>query len=471
MLPSHDVGYLHAGVVPQLKLGFHARHSMTWRFEKVETIVRLCLINCDESGSMNNNMHRNAELFEAVASLFAGGFDVIIVHGFGSDSVYHVFSTPAGSTIAEQLEHTSLELTRVPDAERAVVAATKYLRGRQSWGSTNPRTHPVFLESLANVLDGVPATLDLVVASSSDGGFDGIGPQGPIREQMMRITARCRCLLAANLLVGSYGSPEALHFFTGDSDAFDNRLLFTTAPQTPEGVIAFDDFDPTSIGPLSVATGTAHITLQPATPLYHVADDTLEVYWPTGSTPPQTLTVRKHEAQPGGRELISVSILEVSPEPVTIDENARDVFALVAKLYTDNPYLRSSSRASLNEVMGQLEALEQTRDHVLARITARPDERKVIDDLEAQLADNTQAFAYARQQITGLRQLSARVNALNNARRLIKASLREVMREQAQRTLEREEAYMRAHPDHWVVWLAPIIEIIGDQLDNTQQPV
>ncbi len=59
---------------------------------------------------------------------------------------------------------------------------------------------------------------------------------------MRLLTSRSRCLLAANVLVGTAGSPEALGFFTGDPERYDNRLLFSTLAAAP-GVLRLADFD------------------------------------------------------------------------------------------------------------------------------------------------------------------------------------------------------------------------------------
>lgn len=456
---------------PQLDLGVQAVLPLDWQFDEIRQVARVCLINCDESGSMHNSMHRNHELFEAIAEIFERRFDMVIVHGFGSDSVYQVFTTPAAGGIAECLRHPSLQLRVCPDGRRVSDEAAAYLKGRSSWGTTDPRTHPEFLRSLADTLDGHPGTVDLIVASSSDGGFDSAARQGPIREQMLRITARCRCILTANLLVGSYGSPEALLFFTGDADAFDGRLLFSTAGTERPGVLDFDGFDPRTIELPGAGEGADHVTVQPATPLFEASPDRSRVtlYWPTGQTPPRRITLRRHQPQPGGRELVMRAEVPVTTEPVTIDDNARAVFGLIAKLFSDNPYLREASRASLNDVLGTLEGLLGTRHKVLARLTAKPGEMDRIHALEAQLRANTDAFAAARRDASGLRDLSARINALNNARRLIKEALREATEIQEQAALEREEAYLRGHPDHWVVWLGPVVEVIGGQLEATQK--
>lgn len=458
---------------PRLDLGAQAVLPLEWRFDELRDVLRVCLINCDESGSMHNDMHRNAALFETIARLFDGRFDLVIVHGFGSDSVYRVFTTPAGAHIAECLRHPSLSVVICPSPARVTTEARGYLRGRSSWGTTDPRTHPEFLRSLADTLDGYPGTLDLIVASSSDGGFDSAARQAPIREQMLRVTARCRCVLAANLLVGSAGSPEALFFFTGDSDAFDARLLFSTAASPVPGVLDFGGFDPDTVEMPGAGEGRDHFTVQPATPLYAVEPDggRIHLYWPTGQTPPPAITVRRHQSQAGGRELVMKAEVKITPEPVTIDRNARAVFGLVAKLFTDNPYLREASREGLNAVLSQLEGLLGTRDQTLARLTAQPGELDAIRALEARLRANTAAFAAARRDAAGLRDLSARINALNNARRLVKEALREATATQQQRALEREEVWLRGNPDHWVVWLAPVMEIIGGQLEATQKDV
>ena len=93
---------------PRLDLGAQAVVPLEWEFDEIRDVLRLCLINCDESYSMDGSIHRNAELFDAVAALLDRRFDMVIVHGFASDSTYRVFTTPAAGGVAECLRHPSL---------------------------------------------------------------------------------------------------------------------------------------------------------------------------------------------------------------------------------------------------------------------------------------------------------------------------------------------------------------------------
>src|SRR6185436_14090459 len=131
---------------------------------------------------------------------------------------------------------------------------------------------------LAGALDELDGTVEIVVVNTSDGGFDAATPQQQIQEQMKRITSRCRCRLVANVLVGSKGSPSALHFFTGDPEAFDARLLLSTVSPA-EGVLLLADLDRQGLA-LGDAQGEERLTLQPSTSFwsYNREAEELRVY-------------------------------------------------------------------------------------------------------------------------------------------------------------------------------------------------
>ena len=180
-------------------------------------------------------------------------------------------------------------------------------------------------------------------------------------------------MLAANVLVGSSGSPEALTFFTGDPERFENRLLFSTEAATP-GVLLLGSFDPSS---LTLAdSGATTYTVTPGVPCWVVesADASgspekpragaprLVTWHPEGATAlPKTLSVRRIEPHKGGRRAVLRCDVKPSYREVTLDRDGQAVFALIARSLSDNPYLRESSRAALNALIAPLEALLGTR--------------------------------------------------------------------------------------------------------------
>ncbi len=460
-------------LVPQFPLGSTSRHTLTWAFDRVAQSLRLFLMNSDESGSMEGSLHFNAMLFEHLVGL-CREWDAVIAHGFGSDSAYVIFATAAAAQHLETVLGDNLDITFARpcagSAAEVVVQARAHFAKQKTHGSTCPKSHPRFLGRLAAALDKFQGTVSLTVASSSDGGFDGGSPQQAIRDEMLRLTSRCRCQVAANVLVGSNGSPEALHFFTGDASAFADRLLFSTQ-QAAEGVLHLQQFDPKSVA-ISEAGGDAQMVFQPA-PMFWMMEDenSLLIYWPETVTPPEVLTVRHFQPQPGGRELVMSATTAVALKPVRMDEDARAVMTLIAERFCDNPFMRDDARAALNALLARLETLQATRAQVLMSITAKPGEMAASDALRAQLAEIRAHMQTTLTAPATLRERSARINTLNNALRHLKSELRQETQTIQQRALEREEVYLRAHPDHWVVWLQPVIEIIQAQLNRTQQPV
>jgi 2'-5' RNA ligase len=466
--------------VRRIQLGRCLRAPVEWAFDRVEQVLRLCLFNADESGSMASEMHQNALAFDAAAAAQGDAFDVVIFHDFGSDSAYRVFTTAGCAHLfaATRGSGLSVEVEVVASPQAAVKKAKKYIKGRTSHGTTCPKSHPKFLGLLVAALDQHAGTVDLTVLSTSDGGFDGNAPQREIHQEMMKLTSRCRCQLAANVLVGSSGSPDALRFFTGDPERFEARLLLSTVKAAP-GVLLLRDFKGADLASARAGEGEgegagearAHVTVQPAIPFWRLHEGHLLAYWPTGEAPPQALTLRRYTAQPGGREAIFSATLPVEDAPVGIDASAQEVFGMIAQSLSANPYLRDSSRQALNHVMAQLEGLLSIREQVLTKLTASPDEQRQLQAIEGQLDANLQAITRAQRELTSPRALSASVNALNNARRLLKQALRESYASMQQRALERELAHASDHPDHWTVWLQPAVAEIQAQLTETQQDV
>ena len=457
-------------------LGQSARSKLAWTFGGIAAVARLCLLNNDESGSMQGQLGQNALAFDKVSALFSERFDAVIVHGFGSDSAYTIYATASLAKVFRgMLEGSRLTAVvhEVASDRETVTATRKFLKGRETHGSTNPGSHPRFLDLFATALNAYPGTLELVVANTSDGGFDGGSPQKAIQDQMLRITARCRCKVVANVLVGSSGSPAALHFFTGDADAFDTRLLFATQRGSlPEGVLFLENFDPAKVG-IEGAVGEERLTLQPSTPFWQFSreSDTLLAYWPEGAAPTKEITLRRHQPQPGNREILLTATVKLTPAPVRIDHEAREMFALIARCFSDNPYLRDESRASLNGMLAGLEPLLATRAEVIQTLTAGEAERAITEGLRRQLDENFVQMQVTRAGSFPLREMSARINTLNNARRLLKKALRTAQEGLEQQMLEREIAFLRDHPDHWVTWLQPAIDEIQQQLSATQEDV
>jgi hypothetical protein len=293
-----------------------------------------------------------------------------------------------------------------------------------------------------------------------------------IDRAMRGLNARCRCLLAANVLVGSAGSPEALTFFTGDPERFDNRLLFSTH-QAQEGVLLLRDFQP---GSLSLGEGSAALhTVSPGIPCWRVEGSPstglrLRTWHPEGTSAlPAQLTVRRVEPQPGGRRVVLSCTLRPRYGDVTLDRDGQAVFSLIAKSLSENPYLREASRAALNTLLAPLEALLGTRQAVLAHLTATPEATARVAALRAQVAENTAAIrAVIDQPGLSPRERSSRINTLNHARHLLKSALRSATESLEQQALEAELGFYENHPNHWLVWLQPAIDELKAQLGLTQ---
>src|SRR5580700_11067994 len=130
------------------------------------------------------------------------------------------------------------------------------------------------------------------------------------------------------------------------------------------------------------------------------------------------------QPQPGGREVIMTARATLAPSPVRIDHDAREMFALISRCFSDNPYIRDASRASLNLMVGPLERLLSTRGELLRKLTAAPEEQEVLGTFERRLHENLESIQAAREADLPARERSARINTLNNARRLLKDALR-----------------------------------------------
>lgn len=472
----------------ELRIGHCSRDTLEFTFERIEDSLRIFLVNADESGSMQNRTHQNVKAFDAVAGILGRRSDVVILHGFESDSYYDVFySKTARQRLGDPdalIQGGRGTAQTVADAGAAMSQARQRLAEHQARGSTNPRSHAAFLARLGTVLGGSSVDVELIVLNSSDGGIDS-GANSPmtqaIDKAMRSLNARCRCVLAANVLVGSSGSPEALTFFTGDPERFENRLLFSTEAATP-GVLLLGSFDPSSLT-LADSSATTY-TVTPGVPCWAVesadADGSHEkpragaprlVTWhPEGvAALPKTLSVRRIEPHKGGRRAVLRCDVKPSYRDVTLDRDGQAVFALIARSLSDNPYLRESSRAALNALIAPLEALLGTRHAVLAMLTAAPEAVARIEALRAQVAANTAAIrAVIEQEALTPRERSSRINTLNNARHLLKGELRVAKETMEQQALEKEFKFYETHPNHWLVWLQPAIDELKAQLGLTQ---
>ncbi len=461
--------------MPDLRLGSCSTDLLQFAFERVEDALRLFLVNADESSSMGNRLHENVAAYDAVSAVIGGRADVVILHGFESDSFYDVIvSRDARRRLGRPealLEGGRGNVFEAPTPEAAVRMGRTTLAGHKARGSTNPRSHPDFLTRLGALLDAAGCEVELVVLNSSDGGFDG-GPSSAstraIEAAMRLLTARSRCLLAANVLVGSAGSPEALGFFTGDPERYDNRLLFSTLAEAP-GVLRLADFDGAS---LQLADGgTETFTVTPALPCWTVLDGEFLVSWhPEGTRDlPRTVVVRKMVPKPGGRRMVMRAEVRVTHRDVTLDRDGAEVFRVIARSLSDNPYLRDASRAALNALIAPLEALLGTRTAVLAMLTASPEALARVGELRAAVEANTADIrAVLDQEDLSPRARASRCNALNNARHLLKGALRQAREAMDQAALEKELGFYEAHPNHWLVWLQPAIDELKLQLGHTQ---
>lgn len=469
--------------MPDLRIGHCSSKKLNFKFERIEDSLRIFLVNADESGSMQGRTDENHRAFEAIAGVLGGRSDVVILHGFASDSEYDIFFS---KTARERLGDPSVLLEKgkgtgtaqiEADAKAVVTAAGANLAGHKARGSTCPRSHADFLDRLGKLLDQKAIDVELVVLNSSDGGFDS-GANSPmtqaIDKAMRKINARCRCVLAANVLVGSAGSPEALTFFTGDPERFDNRLLFSTE-KASEGVLLLRSFKP---GAITLTDGNAAThTVTPGIPCFVVEGEgeggrelRLRTWHPEGATEmPRTLTVRRIESQPGGRRAVLSCQVQPEYQDVTLDRDGQAVFSLIARSLSDNPYLREASRAALNALIAPLENLLGTRHAVIAMLTAAPEATARMDALRQQVAENTAAIrALVEREGLTPRERSSRVNMLNNARHLLKGELRVAKESMEQQALEKEFGFYESHPNHWLVWLQPAIDALKAQLGLTQ---
>jgi hypothetical protein len=461
--------------MPDLRLGSCSTDALEFTFERVEDTLRLLLVNADESGSMGGRTHENVSAFDKVTAVLGGRADVVILHGFESDSHYEVILTDAarqrlGAPDA-LVPGTRGAVLPASSAEAVVRVAREALVKHQARGSTNPKSHAAFLGRLQKYLDAAKCEVELAVLNSSDGGFDG-GTSSPttrdIEAAMRLLASRCRCLLAANVLVGTAGSPEALGFFTGDPDRFDNRLLFSTLAAAP-GVLRLADFDGASLR-LSDGEGD-QFTVEPALPCWAVLDGDRLVSWhPEGTRElPRKVTVRKLTPKPGGRRMVMRADVAVRHREVTLDRDGADVFRILARGLSDNPYLRETSRAALNALIAPLEQLLTTRTAVVAMLTASPESQARLHALREAVEANTATLrAAVDDEALSPRERASRCNALNHARHLLKGELREAREALEQAALEKELGFYESHPNHWLVWLQPALDDLKAQLGLTQ---
>jgi len=514
---------------PVLRLGTCSSDPLTFTFERIEDPLRIFLANLDESGSMQGSLNENVLAFDQVAALLGGRADLVILHGFESDSRYDVFVTaqaserlrwsgtprrpaetapeppppkqgrlsslrsafgfaPTASSTATGAKPgkvaVSSKVALRPFKPRArctmhpplsgpdvvMHRAREILVSHSTGGSTCPKSHPFFLQELADCLDAASLDVELVVLNSSDGGLDG-GPNSPLTQNIMtamhRITARCRCFLAANVLVGSVGSPEALTFFSGDLEKYDNRLLFSTQASA-NGVLLLRDFEPQRL-PLANDSTVQH-TVQPSLVCWTVLEDDQLVTWhPEGTRDrPARVTARRAIPKPGGRRMLMNASVVPAFRDVTLERDGQEVFRIIARSLSDNPYLRETSRQALNDMLAPLERLLTTRSAVLAMLVSS-EASSDVGVMRGRIEANTAAIrAVLDQEGLTPRERSSRVNALNNVRHLLKAELRTLREKLDQETLDRELGFLESHPNHWIVWLQPAIDELRGQLEQTQ---
>ncbi len=460
--------------MPDIQLGYCSSDALEFTLEKIEDSLRIFLVNADESGSMERRMDDNVSAYEKVAAVIGQRADIVILHGFESDSHYDIIIAQTARARVKQPEQLLRDvngtLFTAQNPLDAVRLGWEQLKGHVARGTTNPVSHPKFLARLGILIDQLGGEVELIVLNSSDGGFDG-GPKSAMTQaidsSMRLVTARCRCALAANVLVGSAGSPDALSFFTGDSERYENRLLFSTVASEP-GVLRLGDFDPAELR-LSDGEGPRY-TMTPPLACWTVSDEGRLLSWePAGplDAPPR-VTLRKYVPMSGRRMVLRT---DISPtrRVVTLDRDGASVFALIARSLSDNPYLREASRQALNSLIAPLESLLAKRASVLATLTASPEAQARVTTLRSALESNTADIraVLSRNDLTAGERAS-RCNALNNVRHVLKAELRAASEALAQETLEKEFGFYEAHPHHWLLWLEPSIGALKAQLGLTQ---
>lgn len=453
---------------PLLRMGRQSTTPLTFTFDRVAEPLRVLLLNLDQSGSMQGSLHHNLSAFERVVRSINEPFDVIVVHGFGSYSIFNVVWTPTAAGKFSKLLGVPRVTSHVqPDPASVLKTALEIVRKSSTYGDTNP-TSAAFLDAFAKEVAGLfNDDVDLYVVSTSDGGFNRGADTTGILKSMRSVISVCRPVLAANVLVGSAGSPLALSFFTGEPDRFEALLLFST-DKASDGVLRLRDFDPTSFTVDTIKDRVSYRTVPPV-PIWAIYDDSRIAVWcPETDAPPSTLTVRKSEAS-GGRRFVYKCDLTPAFTDVTLERDGQEVFALVAKSHSDNPYTRETSRAALNALVATLEKLLTTRSAVLAMITASDEEKAAIQDAQVKLDENTAAIQELLAS-TGLsrREVASRLNTLNLDRHLLKQDIREKRDQAEQRSLERELGFYENHPNHWLVWLSPALDELKSQLSLVQ---
>src|SRR3954471_6819598 len=125
-------------IATDLQLGTSARARLSWAFERITSTFRIWLLNNDESGSMEKQIHQNALAFGKVASLLGDRADAIIVHGFGYDSLYQIFTSPALAPLFKKvLSEGNLkgEVVVLTGNAQAAPLTRSYLKTRSTHGT------------------------------------------------------------------------------------------------------------------------------------------------------------------------------------------------------------------------------------------------------------------------------------------------------------------------------------------------
>lgn len=453
-----------------MNIGYKAIAELAFRPHRVEAPIRVLIANLDYSGSMSGKEWANvAAVKEALAT---DNFDIVVIHEFEHWSAHHVFY--CGSKVNPSTEgyrhRVSWKSTDNPNT-----SAEKTVALLRAGGSTDPREHAEFLSGFTDTLAKLKRPVKLTVVSSSDGGFDG-GAKGvtatAIHKAMQRLCSLCECHLLYSVLVGSYGSPEALFFFAGDPEKYTNRVLATDDKvDEAKGVIRFGEGN---LSKIQVGTGVV-VTLETPLTVWRQSEGKLYAYEPPG--PPwgpdeaQTVGVIRSTTRPDGIVVTERAEAKLDFKPVTLEREGQEVFTLIAESFSDNAYLRETSRGALNRLIAPLERLLSTREAVVAMLTAAPELKA---EYEAKLALGTQLSNQlnATQSVAMTRkERASRSEAINVLLRQVKKAAREIQEKMAQEALERELGWMESHPNHWLVWLEPALEELKGQLTKTQAEV
>ena len=118
--------------MPDLRLGSCSTDALEFTFERVEDTLRLLLVNADESGSMGGRTQENVTAYEKVAAVLGGRADVVILHGFESDSHYDVFLTEGARARLGSPKAVTLRVVRLGCAHAAPRVYAQRWRGKSS---------------------------------------------------------------------------------------------------------------------------------------------------------------------------------------------------------------------------------------------------------------------------------------------------------------------------------------------------